>query len=1001
MLTLVIGALRARAAQALTVFVLTAVAAGVAAAGPWFGFASMSAAASADIAAAPAEQRTLSARQNIQIDGDPQGVLDQLAAQARDLTGLPSAQPVSGLVQSMRVTQGTLSDTLPVAYRDEFCAHVTLQGPCPAAAGDVSISAVAGQRLGLRPGDQLIEEASLGTPPVRFRIVSIYTAAEPASAYWSNRLFRPQNGLEPAFTPIETFADDQLNRPTATYDVQLPAELMRGDGGYDLGAALDAAGSQFAREQLELVSSSRLLLDSVARDRATVRTTVTVSLVQVLILAWFAIGLAGRYTSRERRGDAALLKLRGATPVGMLRLAWGQHLIPLFAGAVAGLPLGYLLARLLAGPVGNASDRRSALLLSIAAVAAVLAGGLLVLAVLEALTQRRPVAELLRPVRRARGDWKSGLVNLLLLAVAVLAVYQARVGDPAGGFALAAPGLVAVAVAVLLARLLTWAADRGGGAAVRAGRLRIGLPAARVSRQPGTDRLFALVVVTVAMFTTALGGWFADREHRAVRSTAELGAQRVLTVQAANRTVLEQAVRRADPQGRRAMAAVVDTSTLPAVLAVDSSRLAAVARWRPEYGDVAALSAATAEERRPAPLPAVTGDRLTVRVRHEGDSPAVLSLVLQHEGTGAAVRVSFGPLELGEQSLTGAVTGCSAPPGCRIVRWEVTAPATAAGRVEGAEFPTAVTVRGLTQANPPATILDSATLADINRWRGGTRAAAMNLDASRGALLMEINEESATADYQVWAVEDTLPLPVVLGGPVPDDWRFAEPGLPSLGNGVIPVRVAGTTAALPVLGAAGVLIDLDAATRIIADASVTGTFQVWLAPDAGPDVLAALKTNGLAVLTDETIAAREGRLSRQGPSSGARFALLCGAMTLLLAAATVAVAGAVDRRTRAAEMAALRMQGLTRRTAVLAGWAGTAGLIGTGLVGGLTAAVLAVPLVRAAVPGFTDGWAVLAPPPPLSAAAVALAGLLAAALLGLVGGLSELRMLRLLRREAR
>ncbi|HEX5205021.1 MAG TPA: ABC transporter permease, partial [Actinoplanes sp.] len=633
MLTFIIGAVRARTAQVLTVLVLTALAAAVAAAGPWFGVASMRSAAAADVTAAPAQQRTLSIRQVTQINGDPQQTIDEFVARLRDVVAFPSAQPVDGLILTMRVTKGALSETLPVAYRDEFCGHVQLQGPCPARPREVSISAVAAQRLGLRPGDQVTEEVSLGTPSVVFRVVSIYTPVEPDGPYWSNRLYRVQTGLDPVFTPIETFRLNQLARPIVTHDVEVPEELLRGDGGYDLAATLDTAAARLSRDKLELVNFSKQLLTAVARDRSTVRTTVTIALVQVLILAWFAIGLAGRYTGRDRHGDAALLKLRGATPSSMLRLAWGQHLIPLAAGAIAGVPLGFLLARWLAGPVGNASDRRTALLLSIGAAAAVLVGGLLVLAVLEALAQRRPVADLLRQVRSGRGDWKSGLIDLLLLVLAVAAVYQARVGDATSGLAIAAPALVALAVALLLARLLTWIADRGGGAAVRSGRLRLGLTAAQVSRRPGAHRLFALVVVAVAMFATTLGGWLADREHRAERSVAELGAQRVLTVQASDRTALAQAVRRADPEGKQALAAVVDTTSLPPVLAVDSSRLAAVARWRPDYGPVSALSAAMADDPGPAPLPAVTGDRLTVRVKHDGAPAAALWLVLQHEGT--------------------------------------------------------------------------------------------------------------------------------------------------------------------------------------------------------------------------------------------------------------------------------------------------------------------------------------------------------------------------------
>src|SRR6185369_8484535 len=48
---------------------------------------------------------------------------------------------------------------------------------------------------------------------------------------------------------------------------------------------------------------------------------------------------------------------------------------------------------------------------------------------------------------------------------------------------------------------------------------------------------------------------------------------------------------------------------------------------------------------------------------------------------------------------------------------------------------------------------------------------------------------------------------------------------------------------------------------------------------------------------------------------------------LLLAAATVAVAAAVDRGPQTDQLRALRTQGLTRPAAVVTGWAGTAALV--------------------------------------------------------------------------
>ncbi|MET0417337.1 MAG: FtsX-like permease family protein, partial [Actinoplanes sp.] len=627
MFALIWGAVRTRRAQVLTVLVLTALAAAVAAAGPWFAAASVEKAVAADVAAAPAGQRTVSVRQRSDTGGDPRRQLDQLAIQVGELLPLPTSDAVGGMVQPLTIYRGGDTPVMPLAYRDDLCSHVRLTGSCPVREREAVLSRDAAQRLGILPGTQLSLRENPNSAPVQLTVVGLYERADPTGPYWSNPLLGAEgSGFDAAFTPLSTFTARQLWEPTVTYDLQLPDPLLRGDNGVDLREELRAADIRMDANELRLVNTSAPLLASIARDRAEIQTGVLVGMVQILVLAWFAIGLAGRYTGRDRHGDAALLKLRGSTRLGMLRLAGGQHLVPLLLGGLVGLPLGWAAARLVAGPVASASASNSALLLAVAAVGAVLAGGLLVLVTIEALVLRLPVATLLRRVGAARGDWRGGHADQQLLAVAVAAIYQARADAAVSGLALAAPALVALAVALLLARLLGRVADRGGGAAMRAGRVRLGLTAVQVSRQPGSDRVFALVVVAVAIFATAVGGWRGEQIARSERSAAELGADRVLTVQAANRSALVHAVRSADPDGDQAMAVVVDTDATPPVLAVDSSRLAAVARWRPEFGPAGALPAAPADNPGPAPLPAVTGDRLTVRLRLDGPSPAVLTL---------------------------------------------------------------------------------------------------------------------------------------------------------------------------------------------------------------------------------------------------------------------------------------------------------------------------------------------------------------------------------------
>jgi putative ABC transport system permease protein len=1002
MLALVLGAVRTRTAQVLTVLILTAIAAAAAAAGPWYGLAAASRAAAADVEAAPAGQRVLSIRQLVTTDGDPQGSLTAFARTVSGILPIPAGDPVLGMSQDMTVTRGAASKDVSIDYREEFCTHVRLDGKCPATAGEVAISQTSAQELGVDAGDRIVIRASPTTTPVPLRVVARYELADPTGAYWSNNLFRAKGGLDPLFTPLDTFTDRQLWTPTNAFDVVVPAAVLR-DRGAGLAVALRAADARYEAQQLRLVNPTATILATIAKDRSTIQHGVLVALGQVLVLAWFAIGLAGRYTGRDRRGDAALLKLRGSTRPGMLRLTLGQHLVPMLAGIVAGAPLGYLAAWALGGEIPAPPQTGLALGLSAAAVGAVLVGGLLVLAAVDAAVLRLPVVALLRRVPAGRRDWRAGVVDLALLAVAVAAAYQARASGPDTGLGLVAPALVALAVGLLAARLLILIADRAGAVALRAGRLRFGLTAVQVSRQPGSDRVFALIVVAVALFATAAGGFSAGRIARTDRAEAELGADRVLTVQATNRVALQSAVRRADPGGRYAMAAVVDLASTPPLLAVDTTRLAAVATWRPEYGPVGVLPAATAAARPRAALPPITGTQLTLRVRNERAERLTLGAVVQNGATGVTAKVALGPFGRGEQTVSAPVAGCAAAPGCRFVRWELTGPPDRGGETQPPPADAVVTIESLTQQGPDAGILDTARLTDLSRWHSDLAGAGMDLAAaSRSGAGLTISVDAnplgfPTVGNEVYAVDAPLPLPVLVAGAAPAPWQFGDPSLLSFGAGATPVRLAGTAAVLPVIGAQGMMIDLDATWRIAADATLGGTFQVWLGADAPPSIVDALTREGLGVVADDSVRARSDRLAEQGTAIGVRFGLLAAVLGLLLAAATVAVTAAVDRGQQITQLTALRVQGLPRRAAVVSGYAGLTALIGSGLLGGLVAAAIAGPVSRVAAPAFTDRWTVLAPPDPLTVLVLVLAGLVALVVLGLTGWLSVLPLIRRLR----
>jgi putative ABC transport system permease protein len=998
MAALIIAAVRARILQAFTMLILAALVAAVAAAGPWYATAAASRAAAGDIAVAPAAQRVLSVRKTGSTSGDPRAALDDFRADVSGLLPIPGLEPVLGMTMPLTARSGAAAPALPVSYRAGFCDHVELTGTCPDSAGEAAISVNAGARLGVDIGDELTVRAAQNTVPVTLRVVARYALVDPAGPYWSNRLFRADGGLEPAFTVLDTFAVAPLSGPTLAYDVEVPDALLRGDAGYDLAEVMSHAEAAFAAANLRLVNPTGTLLDTIAADQAAIRDGVVIALIQVLVLGLFAVGLAVRYTGRERRGDLALLKLRGSTRRGMLWLGVGQHLVPMTAGLLAGAPIGVAVAFLVVGPVRDPADRVDAAAMSATAVGVILVGGLLVLLAVEAAVLRLPVVRLLSQVAPGGRNWRADVIDLALLVLAAAAVYQVRAGQTGGGLARVAPALVALAVVLLVARLLGRLAHRGSGAALRAGRLQLGLAVAQASRRPGAHRVFAVVAVAVAMFAGAQGLWIAGHQARVQRSAAELGAPRVLTVGAPNRTALEHAVRLADPGGRQAMAVVIDRDSMPPVIAVDSSRFDAVAHRQPQDGTVAALTGTTAN---PPPATAmVSGTGLTLRARNDAADPIVITAVLQHEGTGDSRIVRFPPLPPGERTVRADVEGCDTAPGCRLVRWELVGDSRPGSVAKNA----AVTIRGLSQQTPGRVVLDAQALADARRWRPDFAGAAMDVFAGADGLTLRMDggqKDASLIGNAVYAVDADLPVPVVMAGPAPLAWQFSDPVLYAFGSSAVPVRLAGTAPVLPVIGRGGFLVDLDTARRVAAEEDLGGDFQVWLADDTPAAVVDALRANGLSVAGDETVAQRAARYEAQGTTVGATFAWLAAVVSLLLAASIVAVAMTVESGPLGAMLRVLRTQGLPRPVAARVAHVGSAALIVAGTAVGLLAAFSARLMVGVAVEPFTDGWDLTASPGPLGPAALGAAGLIALLVLGPTAWLSVRPVVRTVTRTDR
>ena len=383
------------------------------------------------------------------------------------------------------------------------------------------------------------------------------------------------------------------------------------------------------------------------------------------------------------------------------------------------------------------------------------------------------------------------------------------------------------------------------------------------------------------------------------------GADRVLSVATPiTPDQLLHAVRTADPDGRWAMAAAAVPGGAPGELprlAVDSTRLAAVVNWRGEYGGRSAAQVA-AGLRPTAPAPVVVpGQDVTLDVTVHGvtvDNPLNLAIVLSSVAGHGTATLPLGALDNGTATVQQRTPACV--DGCRLVGIHLTA------NSGTGQLGFDLTVRGLGSLNPVQPAVTGMRLRDASQWR----AVGGDLTSVPDGLRLSVEAPGGLPDG-VWIqpVDAPLPLPVA-------STAALAPGatLAGLDGRRTPVTGIARLAALPRLGSRGALVDLEYANRVAADAGAARQPEVWLGSAAPPDALTLLARQNLAFIGDTDVGSARRHLDVQGPALAVWFHLLTGVLAILLALGGLALIGAVDGRTRTADLATLRLQGLPART---------------------------------------------------------------------------------------
>ncbi|HEV8166011.1 MAG TPA: FtsX-like permease family protein, partial [Actinomycetota bacterium] len=571
MFLLVLSALRARRSQTIALFALTVLAGLGASAAPWYAGWARDAVTRANIAAAPAEQRIVAAAGAVRLGSggpDPLVTLRQRVGQQLDIPGsdvvvgarLYATMSPAGAPRTPSAGEGSQASGLYLTYRDRVCEQLTIEGACPGAAGDVVIGKATAAALGLAVGDQVRFEGFRLPAPAVLRISGVYEVADLLSPYWAGTdlLTGGSAGAavdDPAFVSADTLFAARPDGLDTDFHLVLPEAAFL-NAGQDAGLASTLARATAALRQanLEVRTDAVTLIDQIRRDRRLVALGILVATVQLVLLCWVGLFLAVRHTSDDRQGDIGLLKLRGAPAWRTWALAAQQSALPMVAGALVGWVLGYLAASALAGTPAKGG----ALGLSLLAVALACLGALVAAVVAEWRSLGAPVVTLLRRVPERHRGWRADVVELVVVLLAVVGVYQGHAeissdGEPSV-LALLAPGLVGLAVALLVARAMPAVAARLGLNALRRGQPGAALAALHLARRPGTHRIFAVLAVAVSVFITVVLFWHAAGVAWSERAVQELGAARVLTVRAPNSTQLLAAVREVDPDGRVAMA---------------------------------------------------------------------------------------------------------------------------------------------------------------------------------------------------------------------------------------------------------------------------------------------------------------------------------------------------------------------------------------------------------------------------------------------------------------
>lgn len=945
---------------------------------------------------------------------------------AETYAGLPVAVTASGQSGSYAMPgqeRRSRPELLRFGTQQGLAEHARLvQGAWPGAGAETVEAAISGtvaRDTGMAVGDSFTVEGRLDKSRVRVRIVGVFELREPRSGRWAGQPLLTR-GVEiggyvthgPLMVAEPVFLDRFVAGTSASWlavpDLRsLPRERLRPLAA-EVGALQGVLRTRPGCEGCSLSTRLPERLNQLATATLVARSTMLVPVLQLLLLAAYALTLTARLLADHRRTETALLRSRGAGAVRLALLAAGEALLVALPCAALAPPLALPLLRAVNA---GASDTQIDVGVDLAAyvVAVVVALGCAVLMTLPALggARRTYVAEQTARGRGQRyGPLQRAGADVALLGVAALAVWQLRhYGAPvtatAGGelgidpLIVAGPAVALLCGGVIGLRVVPPVSRIAERLASRRADLAPALGAWQVSRRPGRYSgpalllTMAIAIGVVSMATTAT--WRDSQEDQA-RHQAGADLRVAAPPENAELGPLGRAAAYASLPGVTSLSPAYQSGTELAgaeatLLAVDGSELPGMLKLRPDLSDetVGALARGLTAARPRLPGLTVPGrpERLLVRTRLTVEDPALaeeygnaaLTLTVV-DAEGARYPVRFLP-GLGEKETALDLTPLRGRNG------RLTYPLTVAAIVADVPLPTrgtgfGVAVLGVTTGEgaqvtvPEGTKPAHGVTATTAKERGfatgeGLFAASFAAPPVRDPFDAVAPQRLTVTPVAAGAREGTVfsgegtpqgaylgPLPVVLTADLAAKLRLTTGTTTKLtfDRRTTVVRVAGIVDGLPGTAPGVPAVLLDWQTMQAWDLLTHHTLRVpteWWLGTGGADTTGAAAELGRHPGWETTVvdlsSLAEGL--RDDPLAGG----LRGALTLgFLAALAFAVLGfvvnaAVAARERAAEFAILRALGVGFRQVFALLAVEQAFLIGLSLAAGTTVAVVVASLV--------------------------------------------------------